>query len=174
MNININGCNITNCGGITIVNGRVVSGGGMFGNSQKFDEEKSLQANDINRITIKCDSADILVTTNDTDTINAHFYGEAITSQKPTLSITKNGREAIVSLSIGGSITGRLTLSVAIPARTFEFLSASSYNGAIAIKDEVSAKEMALNAYNGGIISVVPVAVILPMEEQNLTTVMSL
>lgn len=146
----------------------------MFGNSQKFDEEKSLQANDINRITIKCDSADILVTTNDTDTINAHFYGEAITSQKPTLSITKNGREAIVSLSIGGSITGRLTLSVAIPARTFEFLSASSYNGAIAIKDEVSAKEMALNAYNGGIISVVPVAVILPMEEQNLTTVMSL
>ena len=79
-----------------------------------------------------------------------------------------------MALSIGGSITGRLTLSVAIPARTFEFLSASSYNGAIAIKDEVSAKEMALNAYNGGIISVVPVAVILPMEEQNLTTVMSL
>lgn len=79
-----------------------------------------------------------------------------------------------MALSIGGSITGRLTLSVTIPTRTFEFLSATSYNGDITVKNEVSAKEMKLNTYNGGIISVVPVAVILPMEEQNLTTVMSL
>lgn len=152
MNININGVNFSGCGNLTIINGCVVSGEGMFGTPQKFDEKKDLRADNVDKITIKSDSADILVTASDTDTVTAHFYGEAITEKKPTLNISKNGQEIVVELTIGGGFMGStLTLSVNIPKRTFKVLNATGYNGSISIKDGISAKKVKLTTYNGAV-----------------------
>ena len=151
MNININGVNFSGCGNFTIINGRVISGEGMFGNSQKFDEKKNISADGITQITIKSDSTDIIIAASDTtNTIDAHFCGEAITDAKPNLNVSKNGREVIVTLSLGGCLmSSKLTLLVTIPIRTFERLKASSYNGGIVVKDNVSATKMKLDTYNG-------------------------
>lgn len=151
MNININGVNFSGCGNLTIMNGCVVSGGGAFGNSQKFDEKKNVSADGITRITIKSDSTDIIITASDTNnTIDAHFCGETITDAKPNLNVSKNGREVIITLALGGCVmSSGLTLLVTIPIQTFERLKASSYNGGIVVKDNVSAKKMKLDTYNG-------------------------
>lgn len=152
MNININGVNFSGCGSFSITNGVFISSWGMFGNSQKFDEKKELRADNVDRVTIKSDSTDILVTASDTDTVTAHFYGEAITDKKPTLNISKNVQEIVVELTIGGSLMSNgLTLSVNIPKQTFKALNATSYNGSITIKDGISAKKVKLNTYNGAV-----------------------
>lgn len=152
MNISFNGINFSGCGNVTIVDGCVVSSGKTFGNSQKFDEKKSLRANGINRITIKSDSTDIILTASDTNTITAHFCGEAITSAKPMLNINKNGQELFVELTIDGSlIASQLTLSISIPKRTFNVVNVISYNGDIKAKNGISAKKARLNTYKGSI-----------------------
>ena len=139
MGIFINGINISNCSG-------------MSGNSQKFDEKKNVRADGINRITIQSDSANIIVTASNTNTIDAHFYGEAVTGEKPTLNISKNGREVVVTLNIGSCfMSNGLTLSVNIPMQMFEMLTAISYNRNVEIKDGVSAKKMRLNSHNGDV-----------------------
>ena len=144
MNISFNG------GNVMIVNGRIVSSGEAFGSSKKFDEKKDLQADSIDRITVRSDVASIIVTASNSNTICAHFYGEAITVHTPTLSITQNGREAIIALCVDGSIMcGDLTLAVNIPMRILDALNVNSYNGNIEVKADVSAKEMKLNTYNG-------------------------
>lgn len=152
-NFFINGANIIGSGNnVVMVNGRIVSGNGMFGNSQKFDEKKSLQADGINRIIVKSDS-NVIVTASNTNVIEAHFYGEAIVDGKLTLNIDQNSREVVVTLDIDSNIicNNHLTLTVDIPARMFEMLSGTSHSGELVVKNDVSAKKILLETHNGNV-----------------------
>lgn len=150
MGIFINGTNIGNCNNVVIVNGRIMSGG-TSSNSQKFDEKKSVRANNVDRITVKCNTANIIITAENTDVIEAHFHGEAVVNNPPTFNISKNGSEVIVMLNIDGGIIGNLTLTVNIPTRTFELLNITSHNGDISVKERVSAKTIRLDTHNGDV-----------------------
>lgn len=120
--------------------------------SQKFDEKKSFRADCIDRITVDSPLANVIITASNTHTIDIHFSGEAITSQKPTFNINQNGRELIVTLTINNRLMSKeLTLLVDIPLKTFEALNISSYNGKIEVHPNVSAKKMQLDTYYGTI-----------------------
>lgn len=153
MGIFINGVNIIGNGNnVVMVNGRIVSGNVMLGNSQKFNEKRSLQIDGVNRVAIKSDSR-VIVTASDTNIIEADFHGEAIVDEKPKLDIVRNGREVVVTLDIdSNSISSSdLTLNVNIPMQMFDTLSIASYNGKVVVKNHVSAKHISLQTYNGDV-----------------------
>lgn len=151
MGIKINGVNIGRNNGVVMIDGCIVSGGGAFGNMQKFDEKKNVQANGVDRIIVKSDSANIVVTESNANIIEAHFLGEAIVDEKPMFNIEKKGREVVVTLNIKGSIMGNLTLTVNIPTRTFESVKVTNYNGGVSVKNAISAKKIQLDTYNGNV-----------------------
>lgn len=150
MGIFINGTKIGNCNNVVIVNGRIMSGL-TSGNSQKFDEKKSVRTDNVHRITVKCNVADVIMTAKNTDVIEAHFHGDAVVGDTPTFNISKNGREVIVMLNIDGSIMGNLALNVNIPTRVFELLNITSHNGNISVKEGVSAETIQLDTHNGDV-----------------------
>ncbi|MBQ3408677.1 MAG: DUF4097 family beta strand repeat protein [Clostridia bacterium] len=150
----INGINFGNFNGAVVINGRIVSGGwmsggGVFGTPQKFDEKKNVPENDVERITVKSDSANIVVTASNTSIVEAHFSGEAVVDEKPTFNIEKRGCEVIITLDVGAVAMSNLTLTVNIPTRTFEFLSVTCYNGNVSVKNGVFAKKIRLDTHNG-------------------------
>lgn len=125
---------------------------GLSGNPQKFDERKSVQADGINRVTVNSYSTDIIISSGDTNCIDAHFYGEAFTSGKASLDITKNGREVTVTLDIDScNKRNGPTLLVTIPTRKFETLSATSHNGSVKVEKDVYVKKIRLVTHNGNV-----------------------
>lgn len=152
MGIVINGIKIGGCNGVVMVNGQVVSGGGVFGNAKKFDEKKNSEADGIDRITVRSDCSDIIVVKNSSNSVSAHFYGEATVNSEPSFAISKNGKELSIILNIGSCImSSGLTLEVSIPQRMFEVLTAVSKNGRVEVKDSVSARRMKLESHNGDV-----------------------
>lgn len=147
----INGINIGNCNSVVMVNGSIVSGGGSFGKSQKFDEKKNVYANDVQRIIVKSNTADVVVNSSDTNIIEAHFHGEAIVDEKPTFNIEKKGHKVVITINIKGNVMGRLTLTVNIPTRTLELLNVINYNGDISVENGIFAKKIRLDTHNGDV-----------------------
>ena len=73
--ISING-RVFSRNNVKIVNGRVISG--EIGKHQKFDERKSEECNNIEKITIDSTFWDINISVSNSSKIEAHFYGEVV------------------------------------------------------------------------------------------------
>lgn len=140
------------CDNIIIINGHIISGKSAFGHPQKFDERKSIKADCVGRITVKCDFADIVITACTCGIIDAHFYGEAVTDEKPSLNIKRDGLEVVITLSSSHSIISNgLTLLVSIPIRMLDTLTVFGNSGDVKIQNLISARKMRLDTHNGNI-----------------------
>ena len=73
--INING-RIFSGSTVTIINGRMVKGGGT-GKIQKFDEKKSEDANNVEKILIDSTFVDVNISVSNSSSVEAYFYGQA-------------------------------------------------------------------------------------------------
>lgn len=152
MNITISGCHY-NGNNVTIVNGQIVSGGNIFGGeSKKIDEKKSTSANSISRITVNCDCADVQMNVANTNTIEAHFFGQVTTDGTTKFDVSTFDREVKITVKLtGNSMNSNLHLHIDIPARMFETIDVKSENGNIIISEGVSVKRLKLKSTNGNV-----------------------
>lgn len=152
MGITINGIHF-NGNNVTIVNGRVVSGGSFFvGEPEKIDEQKSTSANSISRIVVNCDCANVQMKVANTNSVNAHFFGQVTTDGTTKFDVSTSGSEIRITVKLtGNSINSDLHLHIDIPARMFETIDVKSENGNIIISEGVSSRKLKLKSTNGNV-----------------------
>ncbi len=152
MGITINGCHI-NGNNVTIVNGRIVSGGNFFGGEpKKINEKKSASANSISRITVNCDCANVQMNVANTNSVDAHFFGQVTTDGTTEFDVSTFGSEVKITVKLtGNSMNSDLNLLINIPARMFEMITVKSENGNIIISEGVTTKKLKLKSTNGNV-----------------------
>lgn len=153
MGITINGRHYSG-NNICIVNGRIVSGSDALGEPKKYDEEKSVNTNGIDRIAVKCDCADVFINVTNTDCVKARFVGEVTTDGELKFYVAKIGNEIKVTAELNGStMNNNLNLFVDIPTRILKKLSVKSLNGDITIHEDVTARRLKIKSTNGNVVS---------------------
>lgn len=153
MKITMNACTINNVGNMTIVNGRVMSGGCYsLAEFQKIDETKRIGAEEISRIKVDSDLADVTIAASNRTDIEAHYYGEVCTDGKLEFDVTTSGDKINVSAKINGStFNGNLKLNVFIPQKVFRLISVKCQNGSIEICKNVEAERLKIDSQYGSI-----------------------
>ena len=102
---------------VTLVNGRVISGGGTC-NTQKFNEKKSEDCSDIDKISIDSIFCDINVSVSNSSKVEAHFYGEADVDGDVNFNVRVVNRELRITLKFTGNcFNGNLKLDVTLPQK---------------------------------------------------------
>ncbi len=150
MKITMNACTINN--NMTIVNGRVISGGCFSAEAKKIDETKRVGAEGINRIKVYSDLADVTITAGSRSDVEVHYYGEVCTDGKLEFDVTTSGDEVNVSAKINGStLNGSLKLDVLIPQKVFRLISVKCQNGSAELCKNVEAERIKLDSQNGSI-----------------------
>lgn len=145
MRITINGLHL-NGNDISIVNGGNVFGG----EPKKIDEHKTTSANNISRIVVNCDCANVQMKVANTNSVNTHFYGQVTTDGTIHFDVSTSGSEIRVTVKLtGSSIDSDLHLDISIPERMFEIIDVKSQNGNIVISKGVSSSKLKLKSTNG-------------------------
>lgn len=135
--ISING-RVFSGSNVTIVNGRVINGGGT-GNPKKFDERKSEDVNNVEKITIDSTVADVNVSVSNSSKVEAHFYGQADVDGDVKFDVCVVNRELRITLKFTGNCyTGSLNLDVTVPQKTFKAITAKSSSADITLSEGVS------------------------------------
>ncbi len=143
---------INNDGNITIVNGRIISGGCSSAESKKIDEIKRIRAEKISTIKIDSDLADVTVASNSTDNIEIHYYGEVYTKGNLRFNVTTSDDEINVSAKIkGNAFNSSLKLNVLIPQKLFKIISIKCQNGSTELGRNVEAEQLKIDSQNGNV-----------------------
>ncbi len=146
--INING-KIFSGSNVTIINGRVVNGGGT-GKTQKFDEKKSEDANNVEKITIDSTFVDVNISASATSKIEVHFYGQADVDGEVKFDVRLVNRELKITLNFTGNCyNGNLKLDVSVPHKTFKAISAKSSSADITLSESVSTEHLKVKTQSG-------------------------
>ena len=120
--ISING-RVFSGSNVTIVNGRVISGGGT-GKAQKFDERKAEDCNNIEKIAIDSTFVDVNVSVSNLSKVETHFYGEADIDGDVNFDVRVVNRELRITLEFTGNcFNGNLKLDVTVPQKTYQYFS---------------------------------------------------
>lgn len=152
MRITVNGRTINNVGNMTIVNGRIISGGCYSAESKKIDENKRVGAEGINRIKVDSGLADVTIAVGSRKDVEVHYYGEVYTDGKLEFDVTTSGDEVYVSAKINGStFNGSLKLDVLIPQKEFRLISVKCQNGNAELGKNVDAERIKIDSQNGNI-----------------------
>lgn len=139
-------------GNMTIINGRVISGGCYSAEAKKIDETKSVGAEGINRIKVDSGLADVTIAVGSKTDVEVHYYGEVCTDGKLKFDVTTSGDEVNVSAKINGStFNGSLKLDVLIPQKVFRLISVKCQNGSTELCNNVAAERIRINLQNGSI-----------------------
>ena len=143
---------INNAGNITIVNGRVISGGGYSTGAKKVDEIKRVGAEGINRIKVDSSLADVTIAVGSKADVEVHYYGEVFTDDKLEFDVTTSGDEVNVSAKNDNiTFSGILKLDVLIPLKVFKLISVRCQNGSAKLCKNISAKRIEIDSQNGRI-----------------------
>lgn len=146
--ISING-RVFSGNNVTIVNGRVISGGGTA-KSQKFNERKSEDCSNIDKITIDSTVADVNVSVSNSSKIEAHFYGEAEIDGDVNFDVRVVNRELRITLQFTGNcFNGNLKLDITVPQKTFKVISAKSSSADITLNEGVSTDYLKVKTQSG-------------------------
>lgn len=152
MRITMNGCNICNANSMTIVNGRIVGGSFSSAESKKIDERKSIRVDDINKIKVDSDLADVTVSVGSCDTVEVHYHGEVATDGNIEWSLTKSDDEINIVAKMDANIfNGSLKLDVVIPQKRFRLISVKCQNGTAEFHKNVKTSRLKVNSQNGSI-----------------------
>lgn len=135
-------------GNVTIINGRVISGGGT-GKTQKFDERKSENCNNIEKIAIDS-TVDVNVSVSNSSKVEAHFYGEAVVDGDVKFDVRVVNRELRITLNFTGiCFNGNLKLDITVPQKTFKVISAKSSSADITLNEGVSTDYFKVETQSG-------------------------
>lgn len=146
--ISING-RVFSGNNVTIVNGRVITGGGT-GKLQKFDERKSKDSSNIDKIAVDSTFADVNVSVSNSSKVEAHFYGEAEIDGDVNFDVRVVNRELKITLQFTGNcFNGNLKLDITIPHKTFQLISAKSSSADITLNEGVSTNYLKVKTQSG-------------------------
>ena len=146
--ISING-RVFSGSNVTIVNGRVISGG-RIGNNQKFDERKTEDCSNIEKILINSTFCDVNVSVSNSSKVEAHFYGEANVDGDVNFDVRTVNRELRITLEFTGNcFNGNLKLDVTVPKKTFKVISAKSSSADITLNEGVSTNYLKVKTQSG-------------------------
>lgn len=146
--ISING-RVFSGSNVTIVNGRVISGGGI-GKPQKFDERKVEDCSNVEKITIDSTFGDVYVYVSNSSKVETHLYGEADIDGDINFDVQVVNRELRITLkSTGNCFNGNLKLDVSIPKKTFKVISAKSSSADIILNEGVSTDYLKVKTQSG-------------------------
>lgn len=146
--ISING-KVFSGNNVTIVNGRVISGGGT-GKFQKFDERKVEDCSNIEKIAINSTFVDVNVSASNSSKVEAHFYGEANLDGDVNFDVRVINRELRVTLKFTGNcFNGNLKLDVTVPQKIFKVISAKSSLADITLNEGVSTDYLKVKTQSG-------------------------
>lgn len=152
MKITMNSCNIYNANCMTIVNGRIISGGFSPAELKKVDESKNIEAEGITTIKVDADLADVNVSVGSSNKVEVHYYGEVDTESNIKLSLTKcNDEINVLAQTTNNTVTSSLKLDVVIPQKKFRLISVKSQNGTTEIHKNVETSRLKLKSQNGRI-----------------------
>lgn len=86
---------------VTIINGRIIGCVSFFGGKpKKIDEQKSTSANSISRIAVKCDCANVQIKVANTNSVNAHFFGQVTTDGTTKFDVSTSGNEIRITVNM--------------------------------------------------------------------------
>lgn len=146
--ISING-RVFSGNNVTIVNGRVISGSGNA-KPQKFDERKSEDCGNIDKIAVDSTVADVNVSVSNSSKIEAHFYGEAEIDGDVNFDVRVVNRELRITLQFTGNcFNGNLKLDITLPQKTFKVISAKSSSADITLNEGVSTDYLKVKTQSG-------------------------
>ena len=146
--ISINGI-VFSGSNVTIVNGRVISGGGM-GQKQKFEEIKTEDCRNIEKIVIDSTFCDVNVSVSNSSKVKAHLYGEANVDGDFNFDVRTVNREFRITLELTGNcFNGNLKLDVTVPKKTFKVISAKSSSADITLNEGVSTDYLKVKTQSG-------------------------
>lgn len=142
------GCSFGN--NLVINNGRIVNGNPA--KSKRFDEAKSEEAKNVEKITIIstfCD-VDVSVSSSSSSKIEAHLHGEAILDGNVTLDFSLSNSELKIEVkSTANCFSGKLSLDISIPQKTFDVLCIKSTSADITLNKGVSVDCLKVNTTSG-------------------------
>ena len=128
---------------------RVINGGGI-GNTQKFDERKSEECINVEKIAIDSTFCDVNVSVSNSSKAEAHFYGEAYIDGDVSLDVQVVNRELKITLkSTGNCFNGNLKLDVSVPQKTFKVISAKSLSADVILNEGVLTDYLKVKTQSG-------------------------
>lgn len=134
---------------VTIVNGRLISGGGT-GNFQKFDERKVEDCSNIEKIAINSTFADVNVSVSNSSKVEAHFYGVANLDGDVNFDVRVVNRELRITLEFTGNcFNGNLKLDVTVPQKIFKVVSAKTSSADVTFNEGVSTDYLKVKTQSG-------------------------
>lgn len=135
---------------VTIENGRGINGGGT-GKTQKFDERKSEDANNIEKIAIDSTMADVNISVSNSSKVEAHFYGQAdIVAGNIDFDVRMVNHELRIMLKFTGSCyNSNLKLDVTVPQKTFRAITVKSSSADIILGEGVSTDYIKVKTQSG-------------------------
>lgn len=131
------------------INGRVVNGGGT-GKTKKFDEKKSEDANNVEKIAIDSTFVDVDISVSNSSRVEAHFYGQAEVDGDVDFDVRMVNRELRITPKFTGNCyNGNLKLDVTVPGKTFKVISAKSMSADITLSENVSTEHLKVKTQSG-------------------------
>lgn len=134
---------------VTIINGHV-AGDDTKTELRDFDETKSENADNIEKISIDSAFFNVNVSATDTTEITAHFYGQAEVNGELIFEFLKVGSELRIFIKFKGNCcNGVLNLDISVPDKTFKAISAKSMSANVVLGENVSSERLNVETQSG-------------------------
>ena len=135
-------------GGSINLNGRSISGLGT-GKPKNFDEWKSEDDGNVEKILIDSTSIPVNISVSNTSKVEAHFYGQADIDGNIDFDFNVKNRELRIALEFTGNCyNSSLKLDVTVPDKTFKEISVKSSSADITL-NEVSTESLKVKTQSG-------------------------
>lgn len=146
--LSINGKNFSGSN-VVVINGQIVNEGEKA-KTQKFDEIRSEDVNNVEEISIYSTSVDVNILVSDSSKIEAHFYGQAELNGEVHFDVRLvNGELKIILNLIGSSCNSNLRLDVTVPQKIFKEIFIQTLSADITLSKKVLVDFLKLKTQSG-------------------------
>lgn len=136
---------------VSFGNGRNISVEGI-GELQNFDERKSEDASNVEKIAIYSTIGDVNISVSNSSKIEAHFYGQAGIDGDIYFDVRVVNRKLMITLIlIGNCYNSNFKLDVTVPHKTFKAISTISLSGDVTLSEGVSMERLKVDNQFGGL-----------------------
>ncbi len=136
-----------------IVNGQIINNGGI-GKRQRFDERKTVDCSNIDKITIDTIFGDINMSVSNSSKLEAHLHGEADIEGDVKFEVVSVNRELRITLKISGNCFNKdLRLDVSVPQKTFKLISVKSSTANITLNEGISTDNLKVKTSSGDLVT---------------------
>ncbi len=138
-----------NSNNVIIVNGQIIGKGGT-GKFQKYDERKSFDVANIQRLTVDSSFVDVDILATESTKIDVHFFGKADVDGELKFDVqVSNGELKVMIKSYGSCYNAELKLDILLPLKMFKNISIQTMSADITLSDKVSCDKLKLKSTSG-------------------------